>query len=41
MENIICGAGQTETYTIEDELNTDGGEHVLAVFKLEITLNEQ
>ena len=31
MENI-CGAGQTYTYTIEDELNIDGGKHVLAMF---------
>ena len=37
---LFCGAGQTETYTIEDELNTDGGINFLAVFKLGITLNE-
>ena len=28
----ICGAGQTQTYTIEDELNIDAGKHVLAMF---------
>ena len=27
-----CGAGQTKTYTIEDELNIDAGKHVLAFF---------
>ena len=29
-----CGAGQTKTYTIEDEhnINIDAGKHVLALF---------
>ena len=31
LENI-CGAGQPQTCTIEDELNIDGGMHVLAMF---------
>ena len=31
LENI-CGAGQTETYTIEDELNIDAGKHIFALF---------
>ena len=30
--SIFCGAGQTKTYTIEDELNIDAGKHVLAMF---------
>ena len=31
LENI-CGAGQTQTYTIEVKLNIDAGKHVLAMF---------
>ena len=37
----ICGAGQTQTCTIEDKLNIDAGKHVLAMFfNLGIILNE-
>ena len=37
----ICGAGQTQMYTTEDELNIDAGKHVLAMFlKLGIIFNE-
>ena len=31
LENI-CGAEQPQTCTIEDELNSDGGKNVLAMF---------
>ena len=31
LENIF-GAGQTYTYSIEDELNIDAGKHVSAMF---------
>ena len=31
LENI-CGAEQPYTFTMEDEHNIDGGEHVLAMF---------
>ena len=31
LENV-CGCGQTLTYNIEDELNIDAGNHVLATF---------
>ena len=30
--HLLFGAGQTYTYTIEDELNIDAGKHVLAMF---------
>ena len=31
LENI-CGAGQTQMHTIQDEFNIDAGKHVLVMF---------